>query len=176
VWDTQIMARLLHPQVNGNYNLIAVAAQVGVPTTKEQREMKGERKNLHKLPVQKVIEYAFADAMVTFLIYEAQQALIQDATTADLVDWEMRAMREYCRMAAQGVKLNLPYVKARALELHETVKQTSARLRADGLANPGSTQQRAKYIYEKKGIPRPDPDENPEYFTETGGLSTKRRE
>jgi DNA polymerase I-like protein with 3'-5' exonuclease and polymerase domains len=178
IWCTATMARLLHPVNNGSYNLVAVAAQLSVETSKEQREMKGERKNLHKLPVAQVIAYAMEDALVTCLISEKQMALVDQQVLGDegrtyfLADWECRAVREYCRMAAQGMKLNVPYVQQRVLELHETVKGTAARLKADGLANPGSTQQRAEYIYGRKGIPRPDPELNASYYTAGGNLST----
>lgn len=171
VYCTQTMARLLHPQLQDRYDLISVAAALGLGSTQVQRETKGKRANLHTMPRQQLMEYVLADAVLAYSVWEKQQAVITDEQTFMLADWECRAVAEYCRMAAQGVKLNVPYVKQRVLELGELIQQTTTRLKADSLAKPNSPVERVKYIYEKKGIPKPDPDKHPDFYTPKGGLS-----
>jgi DNA polymerase I-like protein with 3'-5' exonuclease and polymerase domains len=179
IWDTQVMARLLHPAIGASYDLLSVAHMLGVETAKVQRETKGKRAELHKLPADQVIRYVLADALVTYQIYQRQQALAErqvlgeDGLTYQLVEWEMRAVRAYCKMAAQGIRLNVEHTRERILALSDLMKHTAKNLAEDGLFNANSPAERVKYIYEKKGIPKPDPDENPEYFTATGGLSAK---
>jgi DNA polymerase I-like protein with 3'-5' exonuclease and polymerase domains len=159
------MARLLHPAVNVSYSLLAVAATLGIPFSENQQAMKGERAKLHRLPLSLTLAYAQDDARLALHIYEKQRALPVEAA---LVDWECRAMREYCRMAAQGIRLNTPFVEQRLLELAEQREQMAQRLRADGLYAPGSTQARARYLYETKGIPLPRWDPDSGYFTRAG--------
>jgi DNA polymerase I-like protein with 3'-5' exonuclease and polymerase domains len=85
-----------------------------------------------------------------------------------LIDWECRAMREYCRMAAEGIRLNKPFVEQRLGELGRQRDTLAARLRADGLYTPGSPQARAKYLYETKKIPLPKWSPKSWYFTRAG--------
>lgn len=170
-WCTQTMARLLHPQAQDRYDLISVAAALGLGSTELQRATKSKRADLHKMPRQQLMEYVLADAVLAYSVWEKQQTYIADEQTFMLADWECRAVAEYCRMAAQGVRLNIPYVKQRVLELGDLIQQTAQRLKADGLTKPNSPQERVKYIYEKKGIPKPDPDKHPDFYTPKGGLS-----
>ncbi|HVU14921.1 MAG TPA: DNA polymerase [Phototrophicaceae bacterium] len=166
VWDTQSMARLLHPAVNVSYSLLSVAAMLHVPFDDHQAAMKGQRGKLHTLPIEQTLEYAQDDARVALQIYQKQRQL---PAKDDLIDWECRALREYCRMAAQGIRLNAPFVEQRLRELNEQREAISARLRADGLYTPGSSQARAQYLYEQKGIPLPKwSDETHFYFTWAG--------
>ncbi len=173
VWCTQTMARLLHPQAQDRYDLISVAGALGLGSTQVQRETKasGKRANLHTMPRQQMLEYVRADAVLAYGVWEKQQTFVADEQTFILADWECRAVAEYCRMAAQGVTLALPYVKDRIKQLEGLVGNTTKRLRLDGLAKPNSPVERVKYIYEKKGIPKPDPDKHPDFFTPKGGLS-----
>jgi len=58
-----------------------VAAALGIQPGKfaeEHHAMKGKRGELHKLPADLVIRYAMADAILAYLIYEKQNALVQD--------------------------------------------------------------------------------------------------
>ncbi|MEP7290451.1 MAG: DNA polymerase [Chloroflexota bacterium] len=161
IWDTQSMARLLHPAVNVSYSLLAVAAALGVSFPERQQEMKSKRGKLHTLPLEQTLEYAQDDARLSLQIYQKQHALPADA---ELVDWECRALREYCRMAARGIRLNIPFVEQRLSELGAQRDELAARLQADGLDTPGSSQARAQYLYEQKGIPMPRWGESSNFF------------
>jgi DNA polymerase-1 len=165
IWDTMVMARLLHPQAGMSYSLLGVAAQLAVPFSPEQAALKAERNALHRLPIETVCAYAQADARVALAIYEAQR---DRPTPDDLVDWECRAMREYCHMTAQGIRLNLPFIAERLRELRELRDAAAARLRSDGLLAPGSPKARAKYLYEHKRIPLPKWAPDSPYFTRAG--------
>lgn len=165
VWDTQAMARLLHPATNVSYSLLGVARMLGIPIPEEQEAMKGQRGRLHRLPLDVTAEYAQADARLSLQIYQKQAAL---QVAPGLVDWECRAMHEYCRMAAEGIRLNTPFVVERLSELSAQRDLLAAQLRADGLPTPGSSRARAKYLYETKGIPMPRWEPDSRYFTRGG--------
>ncbi len=165
IWDTMSMARLLHPAVNASYSLLAVATVLGIPFSETQQAMKGQRSKLHALPLADTLRYAQDDARLALQIYLKQRALPGDAA---LVDWECRAIREYCRMAATGIRLNVPYVERRLLELGEQRAVLAKRLQADGLGAPGSSKERAKYLHHTKGIPLPEWDSDSPYFTRAG--------
>lgn len=155
IWDTMTMARLLHPAVRTHYGLLDVADALDILYSKEQKEMKAQRGRLHELPKETAIAYAGEDARLALAIYEKQQAL---PGNPELIDWECRAMREYCRMAAQGIRLNLPYIEQRQEELLKERQLLADRLAEDGLSNPDSPKARVKYVYETKGIPLPEWD------------------
>jgi DNA polymerase family A len=87
---------------------------------------------------------------------------------AALVEWECRALREYSHMAAQGMRLNIPFVEQQLVELSKKRDTIATRLRADGLASPGSSKERAKYLYQTKGIPLPKWNPKSWYFTRAG--------
>lgn len=165
IWDTQAMARLMAPTVDQRFNLLAVAVTWGVPFSEHQQSMKGQRGKLHMLPLEVTVEYAQDDARVALEIYEKQRAFSFDET---LIDWECRATYEYCRMAAEGIRLNIPFVEAQLAELTEKRAMLAERLRQDGLDNPGSTQARARYLYETKKIPLPVWNPKSHYFTWAG--------
>jgi len=165
VWDTQSMARLLHPAVNASYNLLAVATTLGIPFPEHQEAMKAQRGHLHTLPLSITLAYAQDDARLALQIYEKQRELPADKT---LIDWECRAVYEYCRMAAEGIRLNIPVVEQTLSDLGQQREERAARLRADGLDTPGSSQARAKYLYETKGIPLPRWAPDSPYFTRAG--------
>jgi DNA polymerase-1 len=165
VWDTASMARLMHPAVDMRYNLLSVADSLGIAYPERQSSMKGQRSKLHLMPLELTIRYAQDDAKLSYEIYAAQAALPFDD---ELIDWEIRAVREYCRMAAEGMRLNVPFVEARLAELSAQRDAFAVRLRADGLHTPGSSQARARYLYETKGIPLPAFDPKSFYFTRAG--------
>jgi DNA polymerase I-like protein with 3'-5' exonuclease and polymerase domains len=159
------MARLLHPAVNVSYSLLAVAATLGIPFPERQQAMKGQRSKLHTLPLETTLQYAQDDALLALQIYQKQREIPIDPA---LVDWECRAMHEYCRMTAQGIRLNIPFVERRLVELGEQRETLAKRLREDGLYTPGSSQARAKYLHYTKGIPLPRWDPDSWYFTRAG--------
>ena len=165
VWDTSAMARLMHPAVDMRYNLLSVADTLGIAYPERQSSMKGQRSKLHLVPLELTIRYAQDDAKLSYEIYAAQAALPFDD---ELIDWEIRAVREYCRMAAEGIRLNVPFVETRIAELSAQRDSFAVRLRADGLHTPGSSQARARYLYETKGIPLPAFDPKSFYFTRAG--------
>lgn len=165
VWDTQSMARLLHPAVDVSYSLLAVASALRIAYPERQQAMKGQRSKLHTLPLELTLEYAQDDARLTLQIYQAQCRLNGDP---DLIDWECRALREYCQMAVQGIRLNIPFVEQCLADLTQERDVYASRLRADGLPSPGSSKARAKYLYETKGIPLPKWDPRSWYFTRAG--------
>ncbi len=165
IWDTQSMARLLHPAVNTSYSLLSVATMLDIPFPERQQDMKGQRAKLHTLPLEVTLQYAQDDARLSLEIYHKQRTLPGDAT---LIDWECRALHEYCRMAAEGIRLNTPFVQNRLTELMQQREAFAKRLQADGLLNPGSPKERTKYLYETKGIPLPEWDPNSWYFTRAG--------
>ncbi|MHB8625268.1 MAG: DNA polymerase [Aggregatilineales bacterium] len=165
IWDTQSMARLLSPAVNASYSLLAVATALDIPFPEHHRAMKSQRSKLHTLPLSVTLEYAQDDARLALQLYQRQRELPADPV---LVDWECRAVREYCRMAAEGIRLNIPYVERYLADLGKQRDERADRLRADGLYTPGSSHARAKYLYETKGIPLPDWEPNSDYFTRAG--------
>lgn len=166
IWDTQAMARLLHPSVNISYSLIGVARDLRIAVPEQQEAMKAQRGKLHMLPLDTTAEYAQADAKLTLQIYKMQLRIPVDP---ELVDWECRAMREYCRMAAEGIRLNTPYVADRLERLGAERDKLANQLRADGLHTPGSSKARAQYLYEQKGIPLPKfGEDSRHYFTWAG--------
>src|SRR5258706_12473541 len=165
VWDTQTMARLLQPAVNVSYSLLGGAESLGIPYSEQQQAMKGQRGKLHTLPLTLTVQYAQDDARLALQIYEKQRDLPADAA---LIDWECRAMVEYCRMTAQGIRLNVPFVEQRLQELGTQRDELARRLQADGLAAPSSGQARARYLYQTKGIPLPRWDPDSSYFTRAG--------
>ncbi len=165
VWDTQSMARLLHPAVDISYSLLGVASTLGVPFPERQQQMKSQRSKLHTLPLELTLQYVQDDARLTLQIYEKQRAIPVDEA---LVDWECRALREYCRMAVQGIRLNTAFVQQRIAELSRERDTLTLRLRADGLPSPGSSKERAKYLYQTKGIAMPKWNPRSGYFTRAG--------
>ncbi|MFC1960597.1 DNA polymerase [Chloroflexota bacterium] len=166
IWDTMIMARLLHPAVRLRYRLLSVAEALGIPVPQQQIDLKGKRGKLHELPRAVALQYAAADAQLALAIYEKQRDLPGDPA---LIDWECRATYQYCRMAAQGLRLNISYVEQLQAELSQRKTQMASRLAADGLTNPDSPKARVQYLYETKGIPLPawNPDER-HFFTWAG--------
>jgi len=165
LWDTYVMARLLHPAVNASYSLLAVAAALGIPVSEDQQSLKSQRGRLHTLPLSIALDYAQADARLSLQIYQQQR---QIPFNTELIDWECRAMREYCRMAARGVRLNTPFVEQRLSELGQRRDILVRRLAEDGLTTPGSPKARARYLYETKGIPLPRYAPDSGYFTRAG--------
>ncbi|MBI5928037.1 MAG: hypothetical protein HY862_01905 [Chloroflexi bacterium] len=165
IWDTQSMARLLHPAVDMRYGLLAVAATLDIPIPENQQLLKGQRGKLHTLPLELTLAYAQADARLALEIYQRQRQLPCDEA---LVDWECRSVREYCQMAAHGIRLNIPLVKERIQTLSLERNALASRLRDDGLASPGSSKARAHYLYQSKGIPIPAWHPKSPYFTRAG--------
>jgi DNA polymerase I-like protein with 3'-5' exonuclease and polymerase domains len=164
IWDTMSMARLLHPSSQlRRYRLLDVADMLDVPYSERHVELKEWRSKLHELARPTAIEYAQEDTRLTFAIYEKQQALPADP---ELIDWEIRAVGEYARMAAQGILLNQPFVEQRRAELMQIKMDAAARLAQDGLSTPDSPKARVRYLYETKRIPLPDWDpDSPSFFT-----------
>jgi len=156
VWDTMVMERLLNPGIGAHnkfYDLLSVARahKIGFPDFMEK--MKKERKDL--VLSEATLQYAQADSVLALQIYEAQNQLITDETSYTLAEIECQAVREYGRMAAEGVKLNIPYVQERITDLSRLAKALSQKLQIDGLAMPGSPSSRIRWIYQKKAIPVP---------------------
>lgn len=165
VWDTQSMARLMHPAVSASYSLLSVARTLEISFPERQQSMKGQRSKLHTLPLALTVQYAQDDAKLAFEIYQKQRAMPFDEA---LIDWECRALREYCQMTVQGIRLNVPFVEQQLAALTQQREEAAARLRDDGLAAPGSSQARAEYLYQTKGIPRPKWHPKSRYFTRAG--------
>jgi DNA polymerase I-like protein with 3'-5' exonuclease and polymerase domains len=165
IWDTQSMARLLHPAVDVSYSLLAVAAALRIPFPERQQALKGQRGKLHTLPLEQRVQYAQDDARLTLLIYEKQCAIPADA---DLIAWECRALREYCLMAAQGIRLNTALVHRQIADLSSQRDTLAMRLHTDGLPAPSSPKERVKYLYQTKGIPLPRWEPRSRYFTRAG--------
>ena len=165
IWDTQTMARLLHPAVDASYSLLAVANTLAIPFPERQQAMKGQRGKLHALPLETTLEYAQDDARLALEISQKQRLI---PCEPELIEWECRAVYEYCRMAAHGIRLNKAFVEQRIEVLTKQRDEIAERLRADGLLTPGSPQARARYLYETKGIPLPKWNPKSWYFTRAG--------
>src|SRR4051812_5379377 len=58
IWDTQSMARMLHPEVNISYSLLSVAAMLNIAVPERQTSMKSQRSKLHTLPIELTLQYA----------------------------------------------------------------------------------------------------------------------
>ncbi|MBI5957221.1 MAG: hypothetical protein HY866_00705 [Chloroflexi bacterium] len=165
IWDTYVMARLLHPAVSASYNLMAVADALGVPVPEKQHDLKRQRGRLHTLPIELTLDYAQNDARLALQIYQRQREI---PFSAELIDWECRAVHAYCRMAARGIRLNISFAEQQLEGLGQQRDALVRRLGADGLTSPGSPKARARYLYERKGIPRPRRDDDSIYFTREG--------
>lgn len=165
IWDTQSMARLLTPSVDARYNLLAVADSLSIPYSQRQQAMKTQRGKLHLLSLETTLAYAQDDARLTLEIYRKQSVM---TSTADLVEWECKAVYEYCRMAAEGIRLNVGFVERRMRELSRQRDELAAILRADGLQTPGSSKARAVYLHETKNIPLPAWSPRSYAFTRAG--------
>lgn len=165
IWDTQSMARLLSPRVDASYSLLGVARALDIPVPEQQQALKAQRGRLHLLPLDLTVQYAQDDARLSFEIYWRQLRLPQDAA---LIDWECRAVFEYCAMAARGMRLNTPFVERRLMALRGEREIAAERLRADGLLTPGSPKARAEYLYLTKGLPLPKWDPRSWHFTRAG--------
>lgn len=165
IWDTQSMARLISPAVDASYSLLAVARSLNIPIPESQRAMKGQRGKLHTLPLELTVAYAQDDARLALQIYQKQRLIPFDSA---LIDWECRAVREYCIMAAHGIRLNIPFVETRLKVLEQEREVIAGRLREDGLATPRSGKARARYLYETKGLPLPEWNPRSRYFTRGG--------
>lgn len=165
IWDTQSMARLMSPAVDASYSLLAVARSLNIPVPERQQAMKRQRGKLHTLPLELTLEYAQDDALLSLQIYLRQRQIPFDEA---LIDWECRAVREYCIMAAHGIRLNTPFVETRIKTLAPERERIASRLRADGLATPRSAKARVRYLYETKGIPLPIWHPRSRYFTRGG--------
>lgn len=165
IWDTQSMARMLSPKIDVSYSLIAVARSFALPVPERQEFMKGQRSKLHLLPLEQTVQYAQDDARLAYLIYEKQRAIPAEET---LIDWECRAIREYCRMAARGIRLNTAYVHTRLETLRQERENAAVHLRADGLLTPGSSKARAEYLYRTKKLPLPAWNPRSWHFTRAG--------
>jgi hypothetical protein len=131
----------------------------------EQHDLKRQRGRLHTLPLSLALDYVQQDARLALQIYQRQR---QMSFSAELIDWECRAVREYCRMAARGIRLNTPVVEQRLAGLGRRRDELVRRLGDDGLTSPGSPRARARYLYERKGIPLPRHDPDSSYFTRAG--------
>lgn len=165
IWDTQTMARLMHPAVDMRYNLLALATTLDIAYPERQQEMKIQRSKLHLMPLEQKVQYAQDDARLSLEIYQKQREMSFDEA---LIDWECRAVYAYCEMAVRGIRLNTPFVEMRVAELSLKRDQLAERLRKDGLATPSSSQARARYLYETKGIPLPTWHRRSHYFTRAG--------
>ena len=75
IWDTQTMARLLHPAVDMRYNLLSVGATLGIAYPERQQAMKGQRSKLHLMPLPLKVQYAQDDARLSLEIYHKQCAM-----------------------------------------------------------------------------------------------------
>lgn len=168
VWDTFTMQRLLAPQAGVRYGLIDVAQQLGLSTPADQAAMKGKRLDLDKMAYEDVARYCAQDTVLTLQVMETQWTLIKDERTAELAQWECRAMLEYVRMTVRGVVLNTPHVKQRLIELSATLTELRSGLAADGLHDPNSPDQRRKYLYEVKRLPFPEWSVSSIFFTKGG--------
>lgn len=165
IWDTQSMARLLHPAVNVSYSLLAVAGALRIDVPERQQAMKAQRGKLHTIPFTLTMQYAQDDAKLSLEIYQKQQTI---PCNPELVEWECRALHEYCLMAVRGMRLNVRLVGKRLAELEKQRDELATRLQADGLPAPSSPKARAKYLYETKGIPLPVWNPKSYYFTRAG--------
>lgn len=165
IWDTQSMARLLTPKVDAHYSLLGVAQSLGLPIPQSQQVMKTQRAKLHLQPLETKVQYAQEDAQLAFEIYLRQQKLPQDAA---LVDWECRAVHEYCLMATHGIRLNTTFVETYLTNLRQRRAVVIERLYHDGLRSPRDAKARAKYLYVTKGIPLPRWPEQRRFFTWAG--------
>ena len=167
VWCTATIARLLTPEI-GRFDLLSLADAYQIEYPSFMREMKGKRASLHLVSEEQVLEYVVADAKLAYQIYAHQQRLVEDAETLILVEWENQAVRAYASMAATGVRLNTGFVQQRIDELTQLRKDMWRRLTEDGLGNPGSPKQRARYIYNTKKIAIPTYEPMSVLFTEAG--------
>lgn len=172
VWDTMVMARLIHPgkqiRFGNRFNLLAVAKALDIPLPEYMAEMKEDRDNLHNVDPRLVQQYCADDTLITYQIYEKQRAMVTADYLKTLVEWECRAVRVYCQMAAKGVCLNVPYTQKRIVDLSRGINASKARLVADGLEDDAKRTQLLNYIYVTKSVPRPEWNPGSPLFTAKG--------
>jgi len=172
VWDTAVMERLLRGTPHKRYSLQDTVRAWDLPDVPDwYAAMKARRKSLHDLPSDQVLAYGAEDAALALRVYEKQRALPATAELEDLIAWECRAMREYCRMAAEGVAINTEMLSQRIKGLRSRQRVLADALMRDGLGNLGSPAQRADYIYTRKGVPKPPPTAEM-FYTAGGSLAT----
>ena len=167
VWDTAVMARLLTPEL-GKFDLLTVAENAGIVIPGHIRAMKKKRATLSSEEPDKVITYVAWDALTAYEVYTKQLASIDSSELYELAQWEVQASAEFSRMGARGMRLNVPYTQERIKHLITERQRIWRLLVADGLANPGSTQKRAEYIYGVKAVPLPAYKPLSPLFTDNG--------
>jgi len=168
IYDTQAMARLLTPTLDSGYSLLDTAKMLNLPVPESQKTMKSSRARISDLPIRGVMDYACQDTCLTLQIYYAQQSLINSETLYMLADWEARATHQYCRMASEGITLNLDYTQLRIADLSHMAREISAQLQEAGLTMPGSSKSRVAWLYQKLEIPLPDYEQYSPLFTRGG--------
>jgi len=189
VWDTQVMAKIIHPmrqwaktslpgaKRRGNYSLLAVAEALSIPIPEYMKDQKKLRGAIHKLPLEQLVEYVTDDTLLTLQIYYAQLELMQKPDPewrgrpeqlSDLVDWGLRATREYCRMTVEGVTLNTAYVQKELNRLGRIKREKASLLLPAGLEKPSSYREVVNWLYTHKGLPLPEWKPLSKAFTANG--------
>jgi len=173
MWDTMTNERLLYPAVDKRFSLAEVAKSHGIEVPEQQLDVKKQRGKLHQLELDVLLDYAKHDAELTLAVYREQLAEMKP-TQLTLVEVENAATRSYCRMAAQGVRIDAGRVKERIEELGRVAADCEARLSAAGLSKPNSPVARREFIWTVKGLPKPNPKlrDHADLFTAKWELST----
>lgn len=166
VHDTMANARIIHPEKQQFFGMFYVANALGFKMTDEHLDAKSVRGEGHKVEELDFMKYCESDAVLTYGMYEAQVKLIDSTELYNLVSWENRASRAYCRMSARGVKLNEQYVKQRIFELGDVVAEAKANLSKDGLFEPSKKAKVAEYLYVTKRLPLPQIDAYSPFYTD----------
>jgi len=178
VWDTLTMARMFKPGLS-SYALIPVAKAFGLEVAADHAAYKSKRSTLDSLSEAETARYIQLDTELTLRLYEAQrehqrvQNEYDPALLLELSDWECRAVREYARMASEGIALNVQVYAQKHAALQVALGEAKEALKAKGLNDPDSPNKRVGWIYEMLGIPKPGiKDRDGLFYTVKGGLST----
>jgi DNA polymerase I-like protein with 3'-5' exonuclease and polymerase domains len=162
-WDTFVMARVIHPEKQyvdgnprGNFGLLGVANALKIEYPDYLKEQKKKRGRLHQQPIDEIVKYAGDDTLLALKIYEAQLALVNGEGLYALADWGQRASREFGRMTAEGLTLNVSYIKRTIRELNRKLELAANSLKPLGLDKPSSFRECAKWLYGSYGLPIPD--------------------
>lgn len=156
VFDTMIASHLLAPE-RRQHGMDALAEELlGEHTIPFKSLFDGlDHKDIRRVPLDRLAEYAAEDADVTFRLYEKLDASLKEEELEGLLrDLELPLSQVLLRMERTGVKLDVPFLKKLAEELRAQLAQLSGELHelAGHEFNLNSPKQLSKILFEELGL------------------------